>query len=97
MTKSGQKSDNIDNIIREYVFDNLGKPKNLDYIIIKNVFDCFYRVNIYCEKKSDLSVKCSEITDSFFIKALDGEVKSCDPEIIEKKYFFARNKKDERL
>tara|TARA_Y100000310_G_C20679887_1_gene815300 strand:- start:1306 stop:1569 length:264 start_codon:yes stop_codon:yes gene_type:complete len=86
MNKASDDQDEINQKIEGYVLEKLGKPELLRHFKIVNIFECFYRINIYCETSDDLVIRTNEITDSFFIKFLDGEVKSCSPPILEKRY-----------
>jgi|3_EtaG_2_1085321.scaffolds.fasta_scaffold101828_2 hypothetical protein len=83
--KTGDQSE-TNQKIEDYVLEKLGKPENLVHFKIVNIFECFYRINIYCESQENLMVRTNEITDSFFIKFLNEEVKSCSPPILEKRY-----------
>lgn len=76
----------IDNKIEEYVLVRMGRPKTLRYFKVNPLWDCYYRVNVYCEKETNILVKTNEITDSFFVKFKDDKVRMCRPEILEKKY-----------
>lgn len=95
--KDGQDKKKVEEVIKEYIFEHLGKPPTLRHFIVKNVFECFYRVNIYSEIETNLTITVTEISDSFFMKVKDDEVQKCNPEITEKKYHVARNRNNEKL
>jgi hypothetical protein len=73
--------DLINEKITEYIFENLGKPKNLHKLSVKRLWDSYYRINTWLVDRSQL-VESYILSDSFFLETSDGgEIISCDPEI----------------
>ncbi len=82
-TKEQEKKnkDLINERIKEYVFENLGQPKNLYRLDIRSLWENFYRINMWSVDSSSI-IETYVLSDSFFIEISEGgEVIACNPEI----------------
>ena len=75
--------------IKDQVLDRLGRPENLQRVIVKPLWDNCYRANVICSYASEtewMTLTQSKIDDSFFIQTSpEGGILRAEPEI-KKKY-----------
>ena len=83
-----KKDPDFSPIVASGVLAMLGKPTNLQSVVVKHLWNNRYRVNIWCEIPNDYDGQpMLRIMDSFFVWSDEvGDIVKISPEITIKKY-----------
>jgi hypothetical protein len=86
--KSQSNDEPIIEHLKGEILSRLGTPPNLQHIVVKRLWDDYYRVNVVCTHATQgdlLALSQLEITDSFFVRASpEGGVLRAEPPIVRK-------------
>jgi hypothetical protein len=74
--------------IGQQVIGRLGRPRDLHRIVVKPLWDTYYRVNVICQDSGQpdgISLLQYRIADSFFVlSSPEGGIIRTEPEIVKK-------------
>ena len=78
-----QQDPHLENIVRQAVLEQLGKPPRLNKVRCHNVFDTRWRVNVWTEYDAGVEMiyTSHRIEHSYFCRLSDDGEVTCDPPI----------------